>query len=214
MFGEIGLRQPVVPGEPVPADRLAGQGQCQQCGAVHSATAAGASRLLGTRPGPLGAIGVTGSLALALLPLVLGRGEGWPAWTWISLAASVPVLGLVVHWQRFLHARAGTPLGDVTLFRSRSYRAGIGAIVAFMAYFASLMFTLTLLLQGGRDLTALQAGLVFAPMGALFCIAALLGPQLLRRYGPMVTVYGGGVSGASIDSTRRFFVRKSCMACI
>lgn len=147
---------------------------------------------------PLGAIGITGSLALALVPLVFGRGEGWPAWTWISLAASVPVLGLVVHWQRFLHARGGTPLVDVTLFRSRSYRAGIGAIVAFMAYFASFMFTLTLLLQGGLDLTALQAGLVFAPMGALFCIAALLGPQLLRRHGPMVTVYGGGVTGLGL----------------
>ncbi len=30
---------------------------------------------------PLGAIGVSGSLALVLVPLALGRTEGWPVWT-------------------------------------------------------------------------------------------------------------------------------------
>lgn len=30
---------------------------------------------------PLGAVGVSGSLALALVPLTLGRDEGWPVWT-------------------------------------------------------------------------------------------------------------------------------------
>jgi MFS family permease len=30
---------------------------------------------------PLGAVGVSGSLAMALVPLTLGRDEGWPAWT-------------------------------------------------------------------------------------------------------------------------------------
>jgi MFS family permease len=34
---------------------------------------------------PLGAIGVSGAVALALVPLTLGRDEGWPAWTWVSL---------------------------------------------------------------------------------------------------------------------------------
>ena len=35
---------------------------------------------------PLGAVGVSGGLALALVPLTLGRDEGWPVWTWVSLA--------------------------------------------------------------------------------------------------------------------------------
>ncbi len=45
---------------------------------------------------PLGAAGVSVSLALALAPLTLGRDEGWPLWTWVSLAASLPLLGLTV----------------------------------------------------------------------------------------------------------------------
>ena len=50
---------------------------------------------------PLGAIGVSGGLALALVPLTLGSDEGWPVWTWISLALALPVLGG--------HPRLGAP---------------------------------------------------------------------------------------------------------
>ena len=53
-----------------------------------------AQRLLPHRAGtrrakldPLGAVGVSASLALALIPLVLGRSEGWPAWVWVSQAS-------------------------------------------------------------------------------------------------------------------------------
>ena len=50
-----------------------------------------------------GAIGVSGGLALALVPLTLGRDEGWPVWTWVSLAAGAagagghPRLGAAAH---------------------------------------------------------------------------------------------------------------------
>src|SRR5262249_3825962 len=49
---------------------------------------------------PLGAVGVSASVALALVPLTLGRDQGWPLWTWVSLAASVPLLVLTVAWER------------------------------------------------------------------------------------------------------------------
>jgi MFS family permease len=57
---------------------------------------------------PLGAAGVSASLALALVPLTLGRDEGWPLWTWVSLALAAPVLGLVVAWERRLTAGAAS----------------------------------------------------------------------------------------------------------
>ncbi len=142
---------------------------------------------------PVGAVGLAAGLALLLLPLVLGREQGWPAWTWISMVTGAVLVGLVARWQRRLAAHGGAPVLDVTLFRSRSYLAGIGAVIAFMLFFASFMFTLSLLLQGGLGLGALQAGLVFAPMGVLFSVTALLGPRLVERYGPLVTVYGCGI---------------------
>lgn len=137
---------------------------------------------------PVGAVGVAAALALLLIPLALGRSAGWPAWTWASIAASVPVAALTLRWQRMLTARGQQPIVDLTLFRLRSYVAGLLAGAAFMAYFGSYMFTLTLLLQEGMGLSPLRAGLTFAPQGVTFSIAALLSVGIVRRYGPRAIV--------------------------
>ncbi|MEV4168761.1 MFS transporter [Nonomuraea sp. NPDC049709] len=145
-----------------------------------------------------GATGLAAALALVLVPLGLGNSLGWPVWTWACMAASVPVFALTWRRQRVLGARGGQPVLDLALLKVHSYQAGIGSIVAFMAYFASFMFTLTLLLQAGRGLTAFQAGLVFAPMGVMFSITSLLGTRLVRRYGLIVVMIGGTVTALGL----------------
>ncbi|TMR09422.1 MFS transporter [Nonomuraea turkmeniaca] len=141
-----------------------------------------------------GAAGLAAGLALVLVPLGLGNSLGWPAWTWVSMAASVPVFALTWRRQRVLGARGGQPVLDLELLKVHSYLAGVGSIVAFMAYFAAFMFTLTLLLQAGMGLTAFQAGLAFAPMGVLFSVTSVLGTRLVRRYGLIVVMIGGTVT--------------------
>ncbi|MGW0805174.1 MFS transporter [Nonomuraea sp. NPDC002799] len=141
-----------------------------------------------------GAAGLAAALALVLVPLGLGNSLGWPLWTWICMAASVPVFVLTWRRQHALAARGGQPVLDLALLRVHSYLAGVGSIVAFMAYFASFMFTLTLLLQGGMRLTAFEAGLAFAPMGVLFTVTSLLGTRLVRRHGLVVVMIGGAVA--------------------
>jgi MFS family permease len=56
---------------------------------------------------PAGAAGVSGSVALALVPLTLGHNEGWPVWTWICLAACLPAFAVTMAWQRRLIRRGG-----------------------------------------------------------------------------------------------------------
>src|ERR671914_371120 len=146
---------------------------------------------------PLGAIGIATTLALLLVPLVLGHEEGWPAWTWICMAGALPAGAVTTAWQRRLGARGGQPILDMSLFKVGSYVAGIAA-AAFLAYFASFMFTLTLLLQDGLGLSALQAGLAFAPMGVLFSVTALAGSRLVDRYGLRVVVLGAGLTVTSL----------------
>ncbi|MFI7130494.1 MFS transporter [Nonomuraea sp. NPDC050153] len=145
-----------------------------------------------------GAAGLAAGLALVLVPLGLGNSLGWPTWTFVSMAAAVPVFVLTWRWQLVLGARGGQPVLDLALLKVHSYLAGVGSIVAFMAYFASFMFTLTLLLQGGLGLTAFQAGLAFAPMGVLFSVTSLLGTRLVRRYGLIVVMIGGMVIGLGL----------------
>jgi MFS family permease len=147
---------------------------------------------------PLGALGVSASLALALIPLIIGREEGWPVWIWASLAASPPLLAATLAWELRLARRGGEPLLDLTLFRSRAFAAGLPVNVAFMSFFASFMFVLTLLLQGGLGLSPLEAGLTFLPLGALFSLSSILGRSLVARYGLRVMTAGASISGLGL----------------
>jgi EmrB/QacA subfamily drug resistance transporter len=144
---------------------------------------------------PLGVIGISGSLALALVPLALGRSAGWPAWTWISLAGSVPAIAATLAWERRLTRRGGQPLLDLSLFGSRSFTVGLAINVAFMASFSSLMLALTLLLQNGLALSPLRAGLTFGPMAVVAMIISIAGRTLVARYGMRVLVAGSAISG-------------------
>lgn len=93
-------------------------------------------------------------------------------------------------WERRLSRRGAAPVLDLALLRRRSFLSGLVAGGAFMYSFASFMFTLTLLLQGGLGLDALEAGLVFSPMGVSFGLGALNGRRLVARYGLWVVLIG------------------------
>ncbi|MEW2386791.1 MFS transporter [Streptomyces venezuelae] len=147
---------------------------------------------------PVGAVGVSLALVLVLLPLSLGRTEGWPVWSWICLGAAAPVAVGTLLWERALTRGSGSPVLDLILFRSSSFTSGMVAGIAFQLYFGSFMFTLTMLLQSGLGLGPLEAGLVFAPMGVLFACSSLLGRRLTDRFGARVLVAGSAVTGAGL----------------
>ena len=142
---------------------------------------------------PLGAVGVSASVALALVPLTLGHDEGWPAWTWISLAACIPVFALTLGWERRLTRRGGEPLLDLPLFRDRAFAAGTAVNFALVFFFGSFMFVLTLLLQAGLGQSPLRAGLEAGPLALAFTTMSILGPRLAARLGPWSITLGAGL---------------------
>src|ERR1700760_506245 len=143
---------------------------------------------------PLGAVGVSGSVALALVPLTLGRDEGWPVWTWVSLAVALPVLAATVAWERRLTRQGGEPLLNMTLFRDRAFSAGLLLNFAALFFFGSFMFVLTLLLQSGLGLSPLHAGIVNLPLALTFIAMTLTGPRLAARLGPRSITVGAGLA--------------------
>lgn len=114
------------------------------------------------------------------------------------MAASAPVLAATAGWQLMLSRRGGEPLIEPSLFRAPSFRSGLLANFAFMACFASYMFTVALLLQTGLRLDAFRAGLAFAPAGVGFAVSALLAPRLVISLGNGVVV-PSLISGALHD---------------
>ncbi|MGD0703980.1 MAG: MFS transporter [Trebonia sp.] len=141
---------------------------------------------------PLGAVGVSGALALALVPLTLGRDEGWPVWTWVSLALALPAGALTLVWERRLTRAGGEPLLDLALFRDRAFSAGLGLNFVAIFFFGSFMFVLTLLLQTGLGLSPLHAGIVNLPLALTFIAMTLLGPRVAARIGPRSITLGAG----------------------
>jgi EmrB/QacA subfamily drug resistance transporter len=139
---------------------------------------------------PLGAVGVSGSLALALVPLTLGSDEGWPVWTWVSLALALPTLALTLAWERRLTMRDGEPLLDLGLFRDRAFSAGLVLNFVAIFFFGSFMFVLTLLLQTGLGLSPLHAGIVNLPLALTFIAMTLLGPRVAAVLGPRSITVG------------------------
>jgi MFS family permease len=121
---------------------------------------------------------ITAALTAVVVPLVEGRQHGWPAWTWVSLAAAPCLLmGFLAH-QRRLSARGGAPLLDASLFRERSFSAGLMTQLAFWAGQASFFVVLALYLQLGRGLRPLTAGLVFTILAGAYLAASVAAPSL------------------------------------
>ncbi len=138
----------------------------------------------------LGTVLATATLTAVVLPLLEGRQHGWPAWTWLSLAAAPVLLGLFVVHQRRLSRRGGSPLIDTALFRERSFSAGLVTQLCFWAGQASFFVVLALYLQNGRGLRPLPAGLVFTILAAAYVAASMRAPALSARYGRAVIAAG------------------------
>jgi EmrB/QacA subfamily drug resistance transporter len=148
---------------------------------------------------PIGAAGLSAALGLALVPLVLGRTLHWPLWTWISMAAALPALALVLWWQRVLRRRGGQPLIDLTLFRSRVFSAGLVINFAYMAFFAGILLGATLFLQAGLHLSPLESGLTFGPMAVVNAIASVSATRFIARWGgPAVIAAGSLINAAAL----------------
>jgi EmrB/QacA subfamily drug resistance transporter len=139
---------------------------------------------------PIGVVAISGSLGLALIPLTIGREEGWPIWALAMLIGSVPALAAAVWYEANLAQRGGQPLLHLELFRQRSFAAGLAISMSIFVYFGSFMLGLALFLQSGLGLSALDAGLTFAPVGVAFAATSLLTRPLLAKYGSRVILSG------------------------
>ncbi|WP_206950627.1 MFS transporter [Trinickia acidisoli] len=127
--------------------------------------------------------------ALVVYPLTQGREAGWPAWTFVALAASVPALAAFVYSQRHAARVGRDPLVDLSLFRNPVFAVGLA--LAFCFYCDSAFFlTYGIYLQTGLGWSPLVAGLAIFPFGAGAILGPLVSPALVRRAGHHVLTVG------------------------
>jgi len=157
-----------------------------------------------------GMVLVGAALTAIIYPLIQGRAEGWPAWTFVSLAAGAALLGLFWLWER---RRRGDPLIEPRLLANRTYTSGILVALAFFGAFGGLVLCVSLFAQLGEHFSPIHAGLtlmamvvgMIAGMGAGMALVGRLGRNLLHL-GVMIVAAGTivlavTVTGAHTAST-------------
>ncbi len=149
---------------------------------------------------PAGVGLISAALLLLLYPLVEGRQLGWPAWTFVSMAAAVPALAAFVFYERAKARRDGSPLVPLSLFRERGFSAGMAIAIAFFLGIASFGLVLTLFLQLGLGFTPLHAGLTFLPFSLGVLVSSGAAARLAPRFGRGVTMAGALIIAAGMVS--------------
>jgi MFS family permease len=125
-----------------------------------------------------GAAALSLSVALAVVPLVLGRALKWPLWTVLALLAC-PLLLVAFGW---LERRATAPLVNLRLLVRRPIAWGlVGYALALSTYF-TMLFVLALYLQQGLGRGALYSGLSLVSWVAAFGLAAPVSRRLPQRF--------------------------------
>jgi EmrB/QacA subfamily drug resistance transporter len=159
-----------------------------------------------TRLDMVGVLLVSVAAFLLIYPLIQGRELGWPAWTFVSMAASAVVFAVFGRYES-VRARSGRdPLVTPGLFRKRAFTGGLVAGLAFFSGMIGLSLVFTLYTQVGLGYSPLKAGLTGLPQaigGVVGFGLAMSGLQVklgrgLLQIGTLVMAAGAAVLGVTI----------------
>ncbi|GIH06972.1 MFS transporter [Rhizocola hellebori] len=158
------------------------------------------------------------SLALFLFcfGLIEGPSHRWgQVWSFVSipmiLLAGLVCLGLFA-WQQWRN-RDGEPLVPAGMFADRNFATMSGVVAAISFGMLGLFLPLVIFLQSVLSLTALQAGLVLAPMSLASIASAPFAGRLADRGGGKDTLitglvlWAGGI-GLVLWATRPYYDRR------
>jgi MFS family permease len=136
-----------------------------------------------------GAVLVSLALTCLVLPLSEGRDQGWPAWTFVMLAA-VPLLAAAFLWfEAKLRAGGGSPLLDLGLLAVPGFRRGV--LVGTLFFFTTAFYVLfSVYQQEGYGTDPLHTGLAILPYGVGLFVGPLVTAPLPARFRPWLLTIG------------------------
>lgn len=137
-----------------------------------------------------GVVLVSAALVALLVPLIQGQDEGWPLWTYLTIAAGVILLALFGLWEVHVTRRGANALVPPSLFRHPQFTGGVILALVYFAAFTSIFFTISLLWQSGLRHSALASGAVTIPFAIGSIIGSSQSNRLSSRLGRTVLIVG------------------------
>jgi EmrB/QacA subfamily drug resistance transporter len=127
-------------------------------------------------------LAMIGGVAL-VYPLIQGRQQGWPMWSFALLAAGLVTLGAFALLQVRRSRRGQTPLVEPSVLRRRPYVAGLAVVLGFIGAMGGMMIALNVMFQTGLGFTPLACGIstVAIPVAAIG--GSITSSALLARIG-------------------------------
>jgi MFS family permease len=111
----------------------------------------------------IGGVWLVGLALVAIIyPLIQGRTEGWPAWSFAMLGAgAVLLVAFLLHERR---RDNNNRLIEPTLLTNRTYLSGTAVTLALFGAFGGLLLCISLYGQLGEGWSPVHAGLTLTPM--------------------------------------------------
>jgi len=127
-------------------------------------------------------LAMAGGFAL-VYPLIQGRQDGWPAWSFAMLAAGAALLAVFGLHQarRVRHGR--TPLVVPSILRRRPYVAGLAVVVGFIGAMGGMMIALNVMFQTGLGYSPLACGVATVAIPVAAIGGSITSSLLLERIG-------------------------------
>jgi EmrB/QacA subfamily drug resistance transporter len=158
----------------------------------------------GRSPHPLrldiiGTVLVVATLSLLIYPLIQGREHDWPAWTFVMLAAAIPLFLLFIWSQRRKDRKDGSALVQPSLFKVKSFSPGLGINLLFQVAMAGFFLTFGLFTQIGLGFSPIHAALTGLPIsvGITFTMV-VFGRSIIPRLGRRSITYGAAVMAVGL----------------
>ncbi|MFI6639368.1 MFS transporter [Streptomyces sp. NPDC050504] len=147
----------------------------------------------------VGVVLVVAALMALVYPLTRGRELDWPLWGFVLMAASPVLFGALVAYERAKARRDGSPLIELSLFKVKSFAAGIAVQLTFGLALGVFFLVWTLYMQVGLGWSALKAGATGIPFSIAVSFAAAISVQkLVPRFGRKVLQAGAATMVAGL----------------
>lgn len=136
---------------------------------------------------PVGALLLGFGVLAVLYPFVESGSSGL---LWLLLPAGLLLFYLWVRWERWYTQRGYSPMVDLKIFATSSYRNGSIIMTLYFLGMTSVWVLIPLYVQQGVGFSALEAGMVGIPSALLSAYSANWAGKRIHHYGRRIVIGG------------------------